>query len=125
MEATISSAKQKLYRDVVCPVELSLRVLGGKWRGSILYQLRDRPLRFNQLKYFVQDSVVSYDDEDHFLSNKVLNHHLKELMEFELVEKTTRGLNGDSVTLYGLTSEGKSAIPLLLDLFDWGEQHLR
>ena len=87
-QAPSSSAIDKIKRNVVCPVELALRVFGGKWRGSILYQLKDGPLRFNALKYRVQDAVVYYDEnEDHFLTSKVLSEHLSVLTEFELVEK--------------------------------------
>ena len=50
----------KIKRTVVCPVELSLRILGGKWRGSILYQLKNGPLRFNELKLRVQYAVLEY-----------------------------------------------------------------
>ena len=110
---------QKIKSQVVCPVELALRVLGSKWRVSIMYQLKDGPLRFNHLKMRVQDAVVDYDDSDNFLSNKVLSLHLSELTECGLISKTTQ----DSHAGYGLTSKGQSSIPILLDLFDWGATH--
>jgi DNA-binding HxlR family transcriptional regulator len=114
---------EKIKRNVVCPVELTLRIFGGKWRGSIMYQLKDGPLRFNALKNRVQDGVVYYNDEDHFLSSKVLTEHLNVLMEFELVTKRL-GSNGQSDHYtYQLTEKGESAIPLLLDLFYWGENN--
>jgi len=109
---------EKLKRQVVCPVELALRVLGGKWRGSILYQLKDGPLRFNELKYRVQDAVVDYEDSDNYLSNKVLSNHLKELIQFQLIEK--KEFEGNSIK-YELTSKGLSVMPILIDLFYWGE----
>jgi len=69
---------EKIKANVVCPLELelSLRILGGKWRGSILYQLIDGPLRFKQLQDRVQDGVINYKDEDHWLTSKVLSEHL-------------------------------------------------
>ncbi|MFK8037381.1 MAG: winged helix-turn-helix transcriptional regulator [Crocinitomicaceae bacterium] len=109
----------KIKRQVVCPVELALRVLGGKWRGSILYQLIEGPLRFNDLKNRVQDAVVDYDNIDNFLSNKVLSSHLIELIEYGLIQKEME----KSHFSYQLSEKGKSAIPILLDLFDWGEHH--
>ncbi|MCB1958859.1 MAG: helix-turn-helix transcriptional regulator, partial [Rhodocyclaceae bacterium] len=30
-----------------CPIERGMRVLGGKWKASILWHLQDGPLRFN------------------------------------------------------------------------------
>lgn len=132
MAITIHDQKKR----IVCPVELALRILGGKWRGSIMYQLRLKSLGFNELKERVQDAVVFENlEDDHFLSGKVLSEHLAALQEYGLIEKTN-GLNGTihSIPLngstnhsgsknskYRLTSKGESAIPLLLDLFDWGE----
>ena len=117
-----SSELTSLKKNVVCPVELSLRMFGGKWRGSILYQLREQNLRFNELLYRVQDAVVYYDENtDHFLSSKVLTDHLNALMAYGLVQK----VEGDEAKVYGLTEKGKSAIPILLDLFWWGEKNFQ
>lgn len=113
-------AKQK--KRVVCPVELALRILGGKWRGSILYQLIDGPLAFNALKDRVQDAVVCDSlEEDHYLSAKVLSEHLTALQEYELVCKVpVNGQHGNGSYQYTLTDKGTSSVPLLMDLFDWG-----
>lgn len=110
----------KLKHQVVCPVELALRVLGGKWRGSIMYQLRNGGLGFNELKFRVQDAVVDYGDADNYLSNKVLSQHLKELAMYDLVQKNE---DEEQQARYELTPKGQSAIPILLDLFYWGEHH--
>ena|SRR5665811_500914 len=32
-----------------CPIERGMRILGGKWTGSILWHLKDGPVRFNEL----------------------------------------------------------------------------
>ena len=113
----------KIKRNVVCPVELALRVFGGKWRGSIIYQLKDGQLRFNELKNRVQDGVVYYNDEDHFLSSKVLTEHLTVLQEFNLVEKCLIKNDKDEYYAYKLTDKGESALPLLIELFYWGENN--
>ncbi|MFK7921179.1 MAG: winged helix-turn-helix transcriptional regulator [Bacteroidia bacterium] len=119
MEKLIRPRIIKIKSQVVCPVELALRVLGGKWRGSILYQLRLGSLRFNHLKYNVQAAVVDYEDSDNFLSNKVLSCHLIELIEKDKKKKE----KVDSIIYYSLTKKGESAMPILLDLFEWGETH--
>lgn len=115
----ITSKIAKIKSQVVCPVELALRVLGGKWRGSILYQLKDGSLRFNNLKFRVQKGVVDYEDADNFLSNKVLSAHLIELIELDLIKKEKTG----SMVIYSLTKKGTSALPILLDLCEWGLIH--
>lgn len=114
-----SNAIKKLKDQVVCPVEVALRILGGKWRGSILYQLRNGALRFNELKRRVQDAVIDFEDADNYLSNKVLSYHLNELIEYQLVHKNTSQLNGNSN--YELTSTGLELMPILIELFYWGE----
>ena len=32
-----------------CPIERGMRLIGGKWKGSILWHLKDGPVRFNDL----------------------------------------------------------------------------
>lgn len=113
-----TSPIDKLKQQVACPVELALRVLGGKWRGSVLYQLKDGALRFNELKYRVQDAAVDYEGSDNYLSNKVLSGHLKALIEYELVEKTGHSEENER---YALTTKGQSVMPILIDLFYWGQ----
>ncbi len=117
-ESIKSHPISKLKNQVVCPVEFALRILGGKWRGSVLYQLKDGGLRFNELKLRVQDAVIDYEDADNFLSNKVLSSHLKALMIYQLIEKRTEG----ETMIYELSSTGQELLPILIDLFYWGER---
>ncbi len=109
----------KIKSQVVCPVELALRILGGKWKGSIMYQLKDGPLRFNELRNRVQDAVVEPADGENFLSNKVLSAHLNYLMDLDLLVNEKSDLNSS----YALSLKGESAIPILIDLFYWGQEN--
>lgn len=113
---------EKIKANVVCPVELelSLRILGGKWRGSILYQLIDGPLRFKQLQVRVQDGVINYKDEDHWLTSKVLSEHLHASVSYGLIEKVMDKEN-DNHHYYQLSVKGESVVPILLELFYWGD----
>lgn len=122
IDTKTNNAIQKLKNQVVCPVELSLRILGGKWRGSILYQLRNDSLRFNELKSNVQDAVVDFEDADNYLSNKVLSNHIKELIEFQLIQKVE---DDCGKVRYQLTANGLSIMPILLELFYWGEKQMQ
>ncbi|MFK7970516.1 MAG: winged helix-turn-helix transcriptional regulator [Bacteroidia bacterium] len=122
IETKSNSAIQRLKNQVVCPVELALRILGGKWRGSILYQLKDGPFRFSELKYRVQDAVIDYEGADNYLSNKVLSGHIKELMDFQLIHKFE---DESGKTYYELTANGHSILPILIELFYWGEKQMR
>jgi DNA-binding HxlR family transcriptional regulator len=70
----------------------------------------------------VQDAVVYYKDDDHWLTSKVLSQHLASLIDFELVEKTNAVTNDDAQH-YRLTPKGISVMPLLIELFFWGERN--
>ena len=122
IDIKLNGSIQKLNNQIVCPVELALRILGGKWRGSILYQLKDGALRFNELKHRVQDAVVDYGDADNYLTNKVLSGHLKELIDYQLIKKNNSDIEN---ARYELTEKGQSAIPILIDLFYWGEEQFQ
>ena len=114
---------EKIKKTVACPVELSLRILGGKWRGSILYQLRNTPLRFNELMHQVQNAVVDYEDSENFLTGKVLSKHLEALQAYQLIKKVLIIEDHKEIYKYALAKKGQSVIPILLHLFDWGEQN--
>ncbi|ADM40093.1 HxlR-like helix-turn-helix domain-containing protein [Bacillus spizizenii str. W23] len=36
-----------------CPVEMTLHIIGGKWKGIIIDILSQKPVRFNELKRFI------------------------------------------------------------------------
>ena len=97
----------RLARRYGCPVELSLDVLGGKWRAVILARLKDAPLRYGELRRAIPN-----------LSDKMLSQRLRELEENGLVERSAAG---DGGTLrYALTARGRSLQPILQALYDWG-----
>jgi DNA-binding HxlR family transcriptional regulator len=93
-----------------CPVELSLDLLGGKWKSVILARLKDRPLSYGELRQLIPD-----------LSDKVLTERLKGLEEQGLVGRDQPG--GQPPRLrYALTERGQSLKPVLEALYAWGEQ---
>jgi DNA-binding HxlR family transcriptional regulator len=95
-----------------CPVELSLDLLGGKWKSVILARLKDRPLSYGELRRLIPD-----------LSDKVLTERLKGLEARGLLTRTRSSSPGRPARLrYALTERGKSLRPVLEALYSWGQQ---
>lgn len=93
-----------------CPVELTLDVVGGKWRVVILAHLKQGPLRYGELRRLVPD-----------ITEKMLIQRLRELETAGLVIRNAQD-HPNLRTDYELSPEGKTLGPVLQALYDWGEQ---
>ena len=92
-----------------CPIELGMRVLGGKWTGSILWHLKDEPVRFNDLARMVGGA-----------SKKMITERLRQLEAQGLIER--RVLDGSPIAVeYVITPFGASALSFLDELRLWAE----
>lgn len=93
-----------------CPVELSLAVLGGKWKTVILAHLKEGPMRYGDLRARIPS-----------LSDKVLGERLRDLRAQGLVSQHKAGRRGSPST-YVLTRRGRSLGTVLQALYDWGAE---
>jgi DNA-binding HxlR family transcriptional regulator len=94
-----------------CPIERGMRVLGGKWKGSILWHLKDGPVRFNDLARQLGGA-----------SKKMVTQRLREMEEAGLVKREVVSDRPIAVT-YELTDFGRSALAFLETLKDWVEKN--
>ena len=102
---------KRLTKTFRCPTEFTLQVLGGKWKTVILCYLKERPLRYTELRRLIPT-----------LSEKMLTERLHDLVDLGLVaRKKTAGM-GDG-EFYVLARRGLSLRKLLTELYDWGETH--
>lgn len=86
-----------------------MRVIGGKWKGSILWHLKDGPMRFNELARQLGGA-----------SRKMVNQRLKEMEELGLVARTV--LNERPIAVqYSITEFGESSLRVLEELKEWAE----
>ena len=92
-----------------CPIERGMRILGGKWTGSILWQLRQGPMRFNQLSRQLGGA-----------SKKMIDQRLKSLEQQGLVTRQVLSTRPIAVA-YEITEFGCSALTILEQLKDWTE----
>ncbi|MEL6263366.1 MAG: helix-turn-helix domain-containing protein [Cyanobacteria bacterium J06626_6] len=93
-----------------CPIERGMRVLGGKWKGSILWHLKDGPVRFNDLARQLGGA-----------SKKMVTQRLREMEEAGLVAREVVSDRPIAVT-YEITDFGKTALGVLEELKDWAER---
>jgi len=115
---TASSLHQNPIRRRVrggeCVVDAALDVIGGKWKGMIVYQLLSAgPLRFNALRREVGD-----------ITQRMLTKQLRELEDDGLVSRTVYAEVPPRVE-YRLTAGGAALAPVIAALKTWGEDHLR
>ncbi|MEM7770760.1 MAG: helix-turn-helix domain-containing protein [Cyanobacteria bacterium P01_E01_bin.6] len=92
-----------------CPIERGMRLLGGKWKGSILWHLKDGPVRFNDLVRQLGGA-----------SKKMVNQRLQEMEEAGLVKREVVCDRPIAVT-YEITEFGKTALGFLEALKNWSE----
>ena len=93
-----------------CTIERGMRIIGGKWKGSILYHLKDEPVRFNALARQLGGAT-----------RKMVNARLKEMEEQGLVLRRVVSERPIAVT-YELTDFGRSALVVLEQLKTWAEE---
>lgn len=95
-------------RTYHCDLEVTLEVIGGKWKALILYYLIKGPKRTSELKRLVNN-----------ITQKMLIQTLKDLERTGLVNRKMYNQVPPKVE-YSLTDLGQSLEPVLRTLCDWG-----
>lgn len=96
-----------------CPVEATLDLIGGKYKALILWHLSENTLRFSELQKLVSNAT-----------SKMLTQQLRELEAKNLIHREVYPIIPPKVE-YSLTQTGKSLIPVLIAMRDWGAEYLR
>ena len=95
-----------------CSVEAALAVIGGKWKGTILYRLhRDGVLRFNEIRRILPA-----------VSQRTLTAQLRALEADGIIERTVYAEVPPRIE-YRLSAYGQTLAPVLLTLKAWGDGH--
>ncbi|WP_375230064.1 winged helix-turn-helix transcriptional regulator [Roseobacter sp. S98] len=92
-----------------CAIERGMRIIGGKWTGSILWHLKDGPVRFNDLSRMISGA-----------SKKMITERLRQLESQGLVCREVTETKPLSVS-YEVTDLGKTALGFLDQLRRWSE----
>jgi DNA-binding HxlR family transcriptional regulator len=102
---------ENLY--IGCPVQYSRQYLSGKWQMGILWNLRNEALRFGELKRSLPG-----------LADKTLMQELEFFMDRKIISRHTSDVPFSRIE-YSLTEQGKSLIPIINSIVEWGFLYLQ
>ena len=91
----------------LCDVDLALRLIGGKWKGHLLWYLTKRTHRYSELQKLIPT-----------VSKKVLTEQLRQMEDDGLIVRTVFAEVPPRVE-YSLTKLGESLEPVLQVLKEW------
>ncbi len=92
-----------------CPVAATVDVIGGRWKPTILFHLKDGPRRFNELRRLLPH-----------ITQRMLTLQLRALEEDGIVRRTVYETVPPHVE-YAFTERGLTLGPLLEAMEHWGE----
>ncbi|MEI7675623.1 MAG: helix-turn-helix domain-containing protein [Bacteroidales bacterium] len=91
-----------------CPVDLTLSIIGGRWKSLVFWNLRDGAKRYSEMKRI----LVGIND-------KMLSQVLKELEVSGIVYRKDYSTIPPKVE-YSLTDEGEKLLPVMKLMEEWG-----
>ncbi len=110
METKQHKSLQFKGKEYPCCTSLTMGIIGGKWKTVILYHLIHKTLRYNELR-----------KEMPAVTERTLSLQLKALEEDGLVQRRVYTNKPPLKVDYSLTDMGKSLIPLVQSIAEWGD----
>src|SRR5436190_22555766 len=103
-----------------CPVMAFQKMISGKYKVRILWDLKDGPLRYGEIR----SGLLRGAEGTREIAPRVLSRELKALAHAGLIARKDYGVVPPKVE-YRLTRKGKSFIPIIAAIRGWGTRHLR
>ncbi len=101
-----------MEKDYQCYFEFTLDIIGGKWKPLILYHIdKHGVIRYGELRREITK-----------INERMLTRQLRELEKWDLVNRKVFQQVPPKVE-YSLTETGKSVMPIMFDLRDWGKTY--
>jgi len=94
-----------------CPIDAMLSVIDGRWKGTILWRLFERPMRTVELERSIPQ-----------ITERMLIRHLQEMVRDGIVLRTED--RGERKVLYSISDYGMTLVPVLEQICAWGRIHL-
>ncbi len=98
--------------QLFCPTETALGIIGGKWKGMILWCLSRRTMRFGELHRAMPD-----------ITQRMLTKQLRDLEAFRIIDRKIYPEVPPKVE-YSLSAHGLALKPILDDLELWSRDYL-
>lgn len=96
-----------------CPIDVTLSVIDGRWKGTILWGLLNGPMRTNELRKSIPE-----------ITERMLLRHLRDMTADGILERhQEQGL--PLRVQYSITPYGMTLVPILDVLCTWGRSHLK
>ena len=107
-EKTLIRHNKNLYP---CSTSVVMSIVGGKWKMVILHHLIEGPKRYNELRKDLQ-----------VVTERTLSIQLKQLEKDGMVNRKVYGKKPPIKVVYSLTEFGKTFIPIMKAICNWGNQ---
>jgi DNA-binding HxlR family transcriptional regulator len=111
-----SATPKRLHR---CPVAAFQKMISGKYKLRLLWDLQDGPRRYGELRTGLLRGVEGTEE----IAPRVLSRELKALAASGLIARKDYGVMPPKVE-YRLTPMGRSFIPVIAEIREWGARHL-
>ncbi|ANH59056.1 MULTISPECIES: winged helix-turn-helix transcriptional regulator [Dokdonia] len=98
-------------KEYPCCTSLTMGVIGGKWKTVIIYHLIEGPLRYSELRKQMPS-----------VTERTLSLQLKTLESDGIIDRKVYTTKPPLKVEYMLTDLGKSLIPLINAIADWGRK---
>lgn len=102
-----------------CPVHGIQRIISGKYKLRILWDLQHGPRRYGEIRKKLLTGLTGTK----VVTPRVFSAELKNLVNFGLLKRTDRGVLPKKVE-YKLTRLGESLVPVISVMHKWGVKHL-
>lgn len=97
-------------REYPCCASLTMGIIGGKWKTVILFHLMQGTLRYSELRKAMPT-----------VTERTLSLQLQSLEEDGLVLRKVYHKKPPLKVEYSLTDFGKTLIPVIQSITDWGD----
>ncbi len=111
-ECTVCEIDGEIKKSL-CPVCLTQRMMRGKWKIVIIWLLRNRELRFSEIRKSIPN-----------ITQANLSSQLKDLESDKLVNRKSFNEIPPRVE-YSLTEEGKDFVKVIRTINSWGADYLQ